>query len=97
MVNRTFPVLTRTARHWLPDDGMARLIQRSPTPGISRAKDGNARRIYSIGNMSRPGIVADKEIQFTNQRSQPTERGLAHDTQRLPGVRAPQMGFHAFC
>ena len=73
MIDGAFPVATGAALDGLPRDAMQALIQWSPAPVISRAKDGDARRIQSAGDMSRACVVADKEVQPVDQRGQPAQ------------------------
>jgi len=77
MVNRAFPIAARTALDRKPYDGMAYLVKRSPAPVIRRAEDGNACSVNSIRKVSWASIIADKQIQFTDQRGQSSKRSFA--------------------
>src|SRR5207253_2228141 len=72
-----------TACNRSPHNGMQCLIERRPTPGIDGTKDGHTWRTHGIGNMGRSGIIADKEVQFTNYGSQSAKRSLANYIKRL--------------
>src|SRR6266566_8995126 len=81
MVDRAIPVATRAALDGTPHDGMALLIKRSPASIICRAEDRNTGSINCNRNVSRAGIIADEEVQFADQCSEPSKGGLAYQVE----------------
>lgn len=68
MIDRAFPIPAGATRYRFSHDGMADLVQCSPTLGIDRTKDSEATRIDGIRDMGRAGIVADEDVQFADER-----------------------------
>lgn len=58
----------------MPHDAVPVLIGGCPARRISRTEQSQARRLQRPGNMRRPGIVADEEIELADERSEAAER-----------------------
>src|SRR5260221_6509225 len=83
MVDGAIPVTARAALDRSPDYGVAFLIEWCPTSIIRRAEDRNTQSVNGTGNVSGAGVIADKEIQCTDQRSKPAKRGSPHQVNRF--------------
>ena len=72
MVDRAVPEATGTARDRVSHNTMKRLMKRRPASIFRRAKERDARRSYGVGDMSRAGVIADKEIKAIDQGGKPS-------------------------
>lgn len=66
VVNRTFPIATGATRDGMTRNGMLLAIKRRPALHIGRAEQCDAGTIHSTGDMGRPRIVADEQIEFAH-------------------------------